>query len=238
MPFEKPTSFRPVNTIQQDLFMLANGHYKCDFIDPITSVKLVLDPHVTNIEYLRTRDVMYWMAKEFYIPGIILPNREDLLSLLINPAGIHTHGRQQLDYEELVIYEMLDRIWALTCFKDNVWLLPFERPQPDPNIQDLLNAYQDYQAAQIAAEIPFSEEGREDLDEQQYETINFTFANVGRFLTALSQETDNLTWGESFYRYFQLDKATRPGNQRWAERMRTTRNATKAKAMALAKTNY
>ena len=238
MPFETPSSFRPVNTIQQDLFMLAKSHYKGDHIDRITSVKLILTPHVANLEHLRTRDVMFWVAKGFYVPGIILPNREDVLSLLINPASIHTHGRQKLEFEELVIYEMLDRVSTLTCFRDDVWLLPFERPVPDPNMQALFDAYSVYQAAELAAKIPFSEEGREDELGQEYETINFSVVNVSNFLTAVRQQHENLTWGESFYNHFQLEKVTRPANKRWAERMRTTRCATRAKVMAMAKMNY
>lgn len=239
MPFETPPPFRPVNTIQQDLFLLTKGHYRTGDIDRITTVKLILTPHVANLEHLRTRDVMFWVAKEFYVPGIILPNREDVLSLLINPASIHTHGRQKLEFEELVIYEMLDRVSTLTCFRDDVWLLPFERPLPDVKMQALFDAYSVYQVAQLAAEIPFSEEGRADVAGQQYETISFTEVNVSRFLMSdLHRHQDNLTWSEGFCRFFQLDKVTRPANRRWVERLRDTRNTTKAKAMVSAKTHY
>lgn len=238
MPFETP-NHRPVNTLQQDLFMATkSARYNTHNIDRITSIKLVLSPHVANVEHLRTRDVLFWLLKEFYIPGVILPNREDILDLLINPASIHTHGPIKYSFDELVIYEILDRLSCKTVYKDGVWQLPFPEPQVDPGIQAILDAYAKYQDAERVKELPFSEEGREDLPDAQYETISFSEANFGNFLVHVARSPADQTWAESFYQFFKLDQLQRPANQRWAERLRLTRNATRAKVMTMNKVVY
>ena len=79
--------FKSQNTIQEDLFLLAKGHYKTQNIERLTALRLILAVHVTGMDYIRDRDLLHWLLSSFYNPGIILPRREDVHRLMVNPGG-------------------------------------------------------------------------------------------------------------------------------------------------------
>lgn len=137
----EPTRTRSTNTLQQDLFLLAKGHYTTHQLDRFTAIKLILGVHVIAAKYIRDRDIIFLLMKEFYVPGIIMKNREDVIDILMNPGSIHNHSTPRPSKDELIIHDLMDRVSVLRVFEDGKWLMPFERSEPDPNVQASLDEY-------------------------------------------------------------------------------------------------
>jgi hypothetical protein len=81
----------PKNTLQQDLFLLAKNHYKSDTLTKLDMAKRICAFHILmERSYFKTRDLIFWLMKEFVEAELILVSREKLTRFVLE------HGKYQL----------------------------------------------------------------------------------------------------------------------------------------------
>lgn len=231
--------FKSQNTIQEDLFLLAKGHYKTQNIERLTALRLILAVHVTGMDYIRDRDLLHWLLSSFYNPGIILPRREDVHRLMVNPGSIHTHLQRRYTKEQLMIFEILNQVSTLQVrakpapaepvtqtvdVEGYVWLLPFPHPKIDPKMQSLFDSYAAHEADILESPLMFDESGPVDEEYDRRETIAIPRVRYEQFLMQPRQSHGNRSWAERVYQYFKFDDLVRPANKRWAERFRSLKD--------------
>jgi len=140
----------PKNTLQQDLMLLAKNHYDSK-LSKVDMARRICAFHVlSDWSYFKLRDVAYWLMKEFVEPELILTDRNKLIQFMMG------HGKYQLtitgqpydakpdatyaqQYFEMLINDLLSEIAHMPVLKNDVWCLPFDKPEVDPYITQLLS---------------------------------------------------------------------------------------------------
>jgi hypothetical protein len=136
---EDITLFKPQNTIQQDLLLLAKGGYHSE-LSNIRAATLICALHIwVQPQYWKLDGILHWLMKEFVEPGLILQNFAQLNHFLTDAGRFPDNNRS---YYVTVINRLFTEIRRLQV-RDNEGknILPFEIPEKDPAIVQLLNSY-------------------------------------------------------------------------------------------------
>jgi hypothetical protein len=121
------TYFNPVNTLQQDLFLLAKNHYGNE-INRLRAAAIVVSQHqMISLEHIKADCVLHWLLKEFVEPGLILNNFFNLNRFLMDAGRF---PNKYSSYHATLVRGLLDEISMLRVWGDNgESLMPFEIPK-------------------------------------------------------------------------------------------------------------
>lgn len=128
--------FKPQNTLQQDLFLLAKNHYGYE-VGRLKGAAILISQHVVvALDYIKQEAVLHWLLKEFVEPGLIM-QKFDRMSRTLMEAGRWPHTHQS--YYATLIVALLDEVMRLRVRSDDgTNLMPFEIPEIDPRMAKLL----------------------------------------------------------------------------------------------------
>lgn len=141
----------PQNTLQQDLFLLAKGHYQSDTWPFVELAKRICAFHVlTAWSTFKLCDAAYWMMKEFVQTDIILKDKEKLCRFMLEHGKYHQLGLltpftlpTDMPYHEqyfrILIEDLLAEVRQLQVIENDEWLMPFPKPEVDPFLVQLFN---------------------------------------------------------------------------------------------------
>lgn len=137
--------FEPVNTLQQDLFLLAKGQYDAvveapeQRLDRLTAGRLIVALHIEmDYSYIALSHLLHWLLEEFVKTDILFTDRERLLRFLKEPVRFNI-VRQINDYHERMCAGLLDELTLLKVREGDSWICAVPKCQADPNLANLLH---------------------------------------------------------------------------------------------------
>ena len=149
-------SFIPQNTLQQDLFLVAKGQYQSNRgLHRSEIARQVCAAHILHdIDRMDLHSTLHWVTREFITHGVILTKPQDVTRFILElgtnspitsamiPAEIKEHYNPRMSYLFLAIEELLNIVRYLRMADSaGNWLLPFERPELDQALEQLLTDY-------------------------------------------------------------------------------------------------
>ena len=140
---------RPVNTRQQDLFLVSKLHYSVDGLARAETARLVVGAH-----NLHDPDTMSWQSAAICtvhdLVGSVLKLEGDRLnrflldmgpSILDGMLGAGDKFAKPGGYYHVLIDHVLTEACRVQVFNDGAWVMDFAKPEVDPFILNYLQSH-------------------------------------------------------------------------------------------------
>lgn len=137
---------QPINTRQQDLFLLAKNHYHVEGLSQAEAARILVGIHNLNVP-LETPWQSAATCTVHDLVGSVLKLEGERLnrflldmgpSVLDGMLGTGSKFDKPGGYHRVLIDQVLVEVARLKVIEDERWLLDFERPKADPVIHQLL----------------------------------------------------------------------------------------------------
>lgn len=128
--------FEPKNTLQQDLFLLAKGHYSKPqvFVERLDVAKMIIGLHIgITDKHIALKDVLHWMLEEFVKTGVILTDKERLACFLKQPDEF-LHFRDDKSYHAVMCQGLFDQLMRLRVRENDLWICAVPECEVDTRI--------------------------------------------------------------------------------------------------------
>jgi hypothetical protein len=126
------------NTLQQDLFLLAKMNYPVRFDNPVKTAGIICGYHILH-RPLTAEETAFWFLKEFVENGILFQTPAQFAEFLSKLWEHEQYAEQPRTYHEVLVSRLMSTITQTKVTKDDgTFNFPFDRPQVDPVIVDLL----------------------------------------------------------------------------------------------------
>lgn len=129
------------NTLQQDLFLLAKLNYPHRFNDPVKTAGIICGQHILH-RPLTAEETAFWFLKEFVENGILFQTPVQFAEFLSKLWEHEKYAEQPRSYHEVLVSRLMSQIAQTKVTKaDGTFNFPFERPEVDPTVVQLLSYF-------------------------------------------------------------------------------------------------